>query len=248
MILVLLLLSIAAIFPLAQFDHWSSVPSYVIFFGYLLTTAGLAGSVSAQSVNKFAELSVAHSGRTKSQGRRCRPLRRGPASALRRLIAFLLRPSFGPGVVPGVDRSGPGSNRRHRADSVGGPDSPGRIARVQRIRRSDSVSPDSRRVVGSCLSWPQFAAANLVRSICVLLIVMAKSNAQRLLLSSARRRSTIAEVHEYRRSRQSLGATATTTIAPIHSPIGSWIVAEISSNVPGVEQGKTNKKTGGSDH
>jgi protein-S-isoprenylcysteine O-methyltransferase Ste14 len=57
-----LLSSLTVIFPIAALDaarfHWSSVPSWLIVLGYVLLSLGFLLSVWAQSVNKFAELSV----------------------------------------------------------------------------------------------------------------------------------------------------------------------------------------------
>jgi len=61
-LLVLLMLSFIALFSTAAFDsgrfHWSSVPRWLIVLGYVLLSIGFLLSVWAQSVNKFAELSV----------------------------------------------------------------------------------------------------------------------------------------------------------------------------------------------
>jgi protein-S-isoprenylcysteine O-methyltransferase Ste14 len=54
--------SLTALFPVAAFDsgrfHWSSVPLWLIAFGYVLLCIGFLISIWAQSVNKFAEPSV----------------------------------------------------------------------------------------------------------------------------------------------------------------------------------------------
>jgi protein-S-isoprenylcysteine O-methyltransferase Ste14 len=57
----LLLPSFMATIPVAALDHryhWSSVPLWVVAFGYVLLTAGMLGSVWVEAVNKFAEPSV----------------------------------------------------------------------------------------------------------------------------------------------------------------------------------------------
>jgi len=56
-----LMSSLMAIFPVAGFDnrfHWSSVPTWLMVFGYVLLTAGMLGSIWVEAVNKFAEPSV----------------------------------------------------------------------------------------------------------------------------------------------------------------------------------------------
>ncbi len=61
-LIVPLMLSFAAMFPLAAFDsgrfHWSSVPPWLIVLGYILLCIGYLISIWAESVNKFAEPSV----------------------------------------------------------------------------------------------------------------------------------------------------------------------------------------------
>jgi protein-S-isoprenylcysteine O-methyltransferase Ste14 len=60
-VLVFLLLSFLAIYPLAGLDsryHWSSVPPWLIVLGYVLLSLGMIGSVWAYRVNKFAEPGV----------------------------------------------------------------------------------------------------------------------------------------------------------------------------------------------
>jgi protein-S-isoprenylcysteine O-methyltransferase Ste14 len=57
-VLVFLLLSFLAIYPLAGLDsryQWSSVPPWLIVLGYVLLSLGMIGSIWAYSVNKFAE-------------------------------------------------------------------------------------------------------------------------------------------------------------------------------------------------
>lgn len=49
---------ILAIFPVAGLDHWSAAPLWVIAFGYVMETAGMAGTTWVMRVNKFAEMSV----------------------------------------------------------------------------------------------------------------------------------------------------------------------------------------------
>jgi protein-S-isoprenylcysteine O-methyltransferase Ste14 len=49
---------ILAIFPLAGLDHWSAAPPWVIVLGYVMLTAGMAGTAWVMRVNKFAEMSV----------------------------------------------------------------------------------------------------------------------------------------------------------------------------------------------
>lgn len=61
LIILFLMLSLAAIFLVAALDHryhWSSVPAWLIAAGYVLLTVGMAGSVWAEAVNKFAEPGV----------------------------------------------------------------------------------------------------------------------------------------------------------------------------------------------
>lgn len=60
-ILVFLLGSLLAIFPVAGFDHryhWSSVPVWLIALGYVLFSLGFAGSIWVYAVNKYAEPGV----------------------------------------------------------------------------------------------------------------------------------------------------------------------------------------------
>lgn len=60
-ILVLLLGSLVAIFPMAGFDsryHWSDVPMGLTVLGYVLFSFGFAASTWVYSVNKFAEPGV----------------------------------------------------------------------------------------------------------------------------------------------------------------------------------------------
>lgn len=58
----LLLLSLLAIFPVAALDdgryHWSSVPLWLVVFGYLLFSIGFVVSAWVEAVNKFAEPGV----------------------------------------------------------------------------------------------------------------------------------------------------------------------------------------------
>lgn len=60
-IILFLILSLGAIFPVAALDHshhWSSVPAWLVVLGYLLLTLGMVGSVWVEEVNKFAEPGV----------------------------------------------------------------------------------------------------------------------------------------------------------------------------------------------
>lgn len=61
-LLVLILISFMAMFPVAGLDagrfHWSRVPLWVIIVGYVFFVAGMAGNVWVLQVNKFAEPSV----------------------------------------------------------------------------------------------------------------------------------------------------------------------------------------------
>jgi len=60
-IIVFLLGSLAAIFPVAGLDHryhWSSVPLWLIVLGYVLFSFGFITSIWVYSVNKFAEPGV----------------------------------------------------------------------------------------------------------------------------------------------------------------------------------------------
>ncbi len=54
--------SFLSIFVVAALDdgrfHWSSVPLWIVVFGYVLLVVGMVGSVWVQSVNKFAEPGV----------------------------------------------------------------------------------------------------------------------------------------------------------------------------------------------
>jgi protein-S-isoprenylcysteine O-methyltransferase Ste14 len=61
LVLVFVLFSFFAIFPMAGLDHrcgWSFVPRWLVVVGYLLFTLGMVGSVWAYRVNKFAEPGV----------------------------------------------------------------------------------------------------------------------------------------------------------------------------------------------
>ena len=61
LVLVFVLFSFFAIFPMAGLDHrlgWSFVPLWLVVGGYLLFTLGMIGSVWAYRVNKFAEPGV----------------------------------------------------------------------------------------------------------------------------------------------------------------------------------------------
>jgi protein-S-isoprenylcysteine O-methyltransferase Ste14 len=61
LLLLVLIPSFAAIFPVAALDngcHWSSVPAWLVAVGYVLLTIGMIGSVWAEAVNKFAEPGV----------------------------------------------------------------------------------------------------------------------------------------------------------------------------------------------
>ena len=61
-LLVFLLSSFAAIFPVAGFDagrwHWSRVPAWLIVLGYVLLCVGYFISIWVYRVNKFAEPGV----------------------------------------------------------------------------------------------------------------------------------------------------------------------------------------------
>src|SRR5262245_22271610 len=61
LLLVFILFSFFAIFPMAGLDHqygWSFVPLWLVVVGYLLFTLGMIDSVWAYRVNKFAEPGV----------------------------------------------------------------------------------------------------------------------------------------------------------------------------------------------
>ena len=54
----LLQILIAGIFPVAGLDHGAAAPVWVIAVGYVLLTAGMAGTAWVLKVNNFAEMSV----------------------------------------------------------------------------------------------------------------------------------------------------------------------------------------------